>query len=183
MRRIIAMTISSLDGFIDEPHLWSLTDMDEALEQRAMETAQGADALLFGRITYDGMAQAWPTRSGDPFSDHVNAIPKYVVASKPVDTDAWSPTTVIPGDELIPAVTALKEEDGGDILTWGSGRLTDALTQAGLLDEHQIRLHPVLKGDGERLFRPESTAKLELLGCESFSNGALLLRYGVLGPA
>ena len=66
------------------------------------------------------MAEAWPQQSGDPLSDHVNAIPKYVVASQPIDTDAWSPPTVIPGDELVPAMTELKESDRGDTLIWAA---------------------------------------------------------------
>ena len=85
-----------------------------------------ADALLLGRITYEGMAQAWPTRGGNPFADHVNSITKYVVASQPVDTAAWDPTVVIAGPDLLDEVGRLKQADGGDIIIWGTGQLTDA---------------------------------------------------------
>src|SRR5689334_17534678 len=101
MRRIISFTHASLDGYIDNPHEWSMPYAGEDLQAHLMALHGGADALLLGRVTYEGMAQAWPTRSGDPFSDHVNAITKYVVASQPVDTSAWDPTVVIAGPELL----------------------------------------------------------------------------------
>ena len=109
------------------------------------------------------MAQAWPTRGGNPFADHVNSITKYVVASQPVDTTAWDPTVVIAGPDLLDEVSRLKQADGGDILIWGTGRLTDALAAAGLLDEYRICTSPVIKGGGEPLFRPASTGTVELL--------------------
>src|SRR5262245_58508349 len=97
-----------------------------------------SDALLLGRITYEGMAEAWPNRGGNPCADHVNSITKYVVASQPVDTAAWEPTVVIAGSELLDEVGRLKRAEGGDIVIWGTGQLTDALAAAGLLDEYRI---------------------------------------------
>jgi dihydrofolate reductase len=104
-----------------------------------------ADALLLGRITYEGMAQAWPTRGGNPFADHVNSITKYVVASQPVDTTAWDPTVVISGPDLLDDASRLRQAEGGDLLIWGTGQLTDALAAAGLLDEYRICACPVIK--------------------------------------
>jgi dihydrofolate reductase len=137
----------------------------------------GADALLLGRITYEGMAQAWPNISGNPYADHVNSVPKYVVASQPVDASAWNPTTVIPGDDLVAHVTKLKEQDGKDILIWGCGRLTDALAQAGLLDEYKVWIFPVIKGQGEPLFRVDSAATLALTDSTTFAGGTVVLTY------
>jgi dihydrofolate reductase len=79
----------------DEPHTWSFQYSDEELQDYAFKMTFAADALLLGRITYEGMAQAWPTRGGNPFADHVNSTKKYVVASQPINTTAWDPTVVI----------------------------------------------------------------------------------------
>ena len=88
MRKIINFTHATLDGYIDDPHKWSFQYSDEELQVYGLKMTLAADALLLGRITYEGMAQAWPTRGGNPFADHVNSITKYVVASQPVDTTA-----------------------------------------------------------------------------------------------
>jgi dihydrofolate reductase len=130
-----------------------------------------------GRVTYEGMAQAWPTRGGDRCADHVNAITKYVVASQPVDTAAWSPTVVVDGANLIEEVARLKQADGGDIVVWGTGRLTDALAAAGLLDEYRICTSPYIKGDGEPLFRADSAGEVQLVDTRVFDNGSVLHAY------
>jgi len=177
MRKIIAFTHATLDGYIDEPHKWSFPYADEQFQEYGLEMTLGADALLLGRITYEGMALAWPTRGGDPFADRVNSIPKYVVASQAVDTTAWDPTVVIAGDELLDEVGGLKQAEGGDVVIWGSGRLTDALAAAGLLDEYRICTSPVIKGSGEPLFRPSSAGTLELLDTKVFASGAVVHAY------
>lgn len=179
MRRIIASTYTTLDGFIDNPHEWSLQYNDPAALQYALELTLGADALLLGRVTYEGMAQAWPSMGGNPYADHVNAMAKYVVASRPVDTEAWNPTTVIPGAELIKAVERLKGTAGKDILIWGNGRLTDALATAGLLDEYRLWTYPVLRGTGEPAFRPESGTGLERRESTAFDSGVVVTTYRV----
>ncbi|WP_329429504.1 dihydrofolate reductase family protein [Streptosporangium sp. NBC_01495] len=143
----------------------------------AFALTTGCDALLLDRVTYEGMAQAWPNMGGNPYSDHVNAMAKYVVASQPVDTAAWNPTVVVPGDDLTAEITKLKEQDGGDILIWGNGRLTDHLATAGLLDEYRIWIYPVLKGQGEPLFRPESVTGMKLADTTTFTSGVTVLAY------
>jgi dihydrofolate reductase len=178
VRKIISFTHATLDGYIDEPHKWSFKYADEEFQGYGLEMTLAADALLLGRITYEGMAQAWPTRAGNPFADHVNSITKYVVASRPVDTTAWDPTVVIPGPDLFDEVSRLKQADGGDIVIWGTGQLTDALAAAGLLDEYRICTSPVIKGSGEPLFRPASTGTFELLDTKIFGTGAVLHAYG-----
>jgi len=177
MRKIISSTYATLDGFIDNPHEWSMQYSNEQVQTYAFTMTMGADALLLGRNTYAGMAQAWPQMGGNPFADHVNAIAKYVVASEPVDTSGWDPTTVIDGDDLVAEVARLKERDGKDILIWGCGRLTDALAQAGLLDEYKVWICPIIKGTGEPLFRKESAIGLELLDSTSFETGVVILTY------
>lgn len=148
MRRIIASTYITLDGFIDNPHEWPLPYNDHGAQQYAMDLALGADSLLLGRVTFEGMAQAWPHMGGNPYADHINAIEKYVVASRPVNTESWGPTTVITGADLLADVEKLKQAPGGDVLIWGNGRLTDALATAGLLDEYRLWTYQVIKGSG-----------------------------------
>ena len=177
MRKIIAFTHATLDGYIDDPHEWSFQYSDEELQGYGLKMTRAADALLLGRITYEGMAQAWPTRGGNPFADHVNSITKYVVASQPVDTTAWDPTVVIAGPDLLDEVSRLRQAEGGDILIWGTGQLTDALAAAGLLDEYRICTSPVIKGGGEPLFRPASTGTVELLDTKTFATGAVVHAY------
>ena len=177
MRKIITFTHATLDGYIDEPHKWSFQYADEEFQDYGLKMTLRADALLLGRITYEGMAQAWPTRGGNPFADHVNSITKYVVASQPVDSMAWDPTVVIAGTDLLDEVSRLKRAESGDIIIWGTGRLTDALAAAGLLDEYRICISPVIKGGGEPLFRPASAGTVEHLDTKTFATGAVVHAY------
>jgi dihydrofolate reductase len=177
MRRIIASTYTTLDGFIDNPHLWSMQYNSPDAMKYALDLTLGCDALLLGRVTYDGMAQAWPDMGGNPYADHVNSISKYAVTStleKPAD---WANSRLIRGDELIPAVTALKSQPGRDILIWGCGRLTDDLAAHGLLDEYRIWIYPVLKGEGEPLFRSQSVTAIEHTGTTVFESGVVVHNY------
>ena len=177
MRKIINFTHSTLDGYIDNPHEWSLQYSDEEMQDYLMKMHLAADALLLGRITFEGMAQAWPAMGGDPFTDHVNSITHYVVASQPVDTSVWDPTVVIDGADLVDEVTRLKKAKGGDILIWGTGQLTDALAAAGLLDEYRIGTFPIIKGGGEPLFRTASAGTVELVDTKVFTTGAVIHVY------
>ncbi|WP_040840016.1 dihydrofolate reductase family protein [Nocardia brevicatena] len=179
MRRIIASTNTTLDGYIDNPHEWSMQYNDPGAQRYALDLTLGAGALLLGRVTYEGMAQAWPHMGGNPYSDHVNGIEKYVVASEQVDVEAWGPATVIAGDDVLDTVGRLKQTDGDDVLIWGNGRLTDTLATAGLLDEYRIWVYPVIKGGGEPLFRAESRASLEHIDTTTFASGVVVLSYRV----
>jgi dihydrofolate reductase len=183
VRKIIDFTHATLDGYIDAPHEWSFNYADDELQAYLLSSTVDADALLLGRVTYDGMAQAWPSRGGNPFADHVNAITKYVVATQPVDTSAWDPTVVIDGADVIDEVARLKATEGGDILIWGTGQLSDALAAAGLLDEYRICTSPIIKGGGEPLFRAASAGTLELLDTKVFGSGAVLHAYRPVATA
>ncbi|GII80943.1 pyrimidine reductase [Sphaerisporangium rufum] len=176
MRKIITSTFVTLDGFIDDPHLWAMQYSDEQGQARSMALVQESDALLLGRVTYEGMAQAWPAMGGNPYADRVNSMPKYVVSST-LEKAEWENSTIIPGKDLVAEVTALKNQPGGDILVWGCGRLTDDLMAHGLLDEYLLWVYPVIKGGGERVFREGVQATLELTGNTTFSTGAILLAY------
>ena len=177
MRKVINFTHATLDGFIDDPHEWSFQYSDDELQDYLMKMHLAADALLLGRITFEGMAQSWPGMGGNPFVDHVNSITHYVVASQPVDTSVWDPTVVIAGADLVDEVARLKRAEGGDILIWGTGRLTDDLVAAGLLDEYRIGTFPIIKGGGEPLFRTASAGTVELVDTKVFATGAVIHVY------
>ena len=153
MRKIISFTHATLDGYIDDPHEWSFQYSDEELQHYLFEMTLAADALLLGRITYEGMAQAWPTRGGNPFADHVNSITKYVVASQPVDTTAWDPAVVIAGPDLLDEVGRLDAGRRRRPPHLGD-RPADRRPRRGRpVDEYRI-CTSVIKGGGEPLFSP-----------------------------
>ncbi|MEZ5407705.1 MAG: dihydrofolate reductase family protein [Acidimicrobiales bacterium] len=176
MRKIISFTHATLDGYIDNPHEWSMSYVDDQVQQYLLDMHLAADAVLLGRVTHEGMAETWPHMNGLLF-DHVNSITHYVVASQPVDTTLWEPTVVIDGAHLLDEVRRLKQTDGGHILIWGAGQLTDTLAAAGLLDEYRIATYPVIKGGGEPLFRPASAGTLEHLDSTPYASGAVIHTY------
>ncbi|GAA4186426.1 dihydrofolate reductase family protein [Streptosporangium oxazolinicum] len=182
MRKIIAKTHTSLDGFIDNPHLWSMPYSNEAVQKYSMDLVLTSDTLLLGRVTYVGMAQAWPGRS-NPYADHVNAMEKYVVSST-LEKAEWEPSTIVHGDDLVATATELKRRPGGNIMIWGCGRLTDTLMEHGLLDEYRLLVSPVIVGKGQRLFRGEDvTASLELVDNTTFDTGLIALTYRPVNAA
>ncbi|GAA3507538.1 dihydrofolate reductase [Streptosporangium album] len=183
VRKIVASTYATLDGFIDNPHLWSLQYGTEEYLAYAYNLLFSSDALLMGRVTYDGFAQAWPAMGGNDYADRMNGLPKYVVSSTLEKADEWNNSTVIAGDDLVGAVTELKQQPGQDILMFGCGRLTDALMEHGLLDEYRIWVHPVVRGEGQRLFREGAEATLELLDTTTFSSGVIVLTYRPVAAA
>src|SRR5919206_2472667 len=146
MRRIINSTHITIDGVVEGPHLWPSLGRpgDERAGQIQTDLVLSCDAMLMGRRTYDGFAPVWPTRSGDPVSDHINAMPKYVVSATLTDPQ-WTNTTVINGDP-IDAIRRLKEADGKDIVQYGFGQLSYALLENGLLDELRLWVHPLFVG-------------------------------------
>ncbi|SFI16621.1 Dihydrofolate reductase [Streptosporangium canum] len=173
MRKIIASTFSTLDGFIDEPHTWSMEHNNDEWAAYSSGQLSEAGALLMGRVTFEGMAQTWPAMPSNPFVDKINSMPKYTVSST-IDKSDWANSTVIPAADLVPAITKLKEEPGGDIIVWGCGRLTDALLEAGLMDEYRIWVYPVVRGHGQRFWSEGLSAKLSLTEARTFGQVVLL---------
>ncbi|HEX5620634.1 MAG TPA: dihydrofolate reductase family protein [Solirubrobacteraceae bacterium] len=181
MRRIINSTYISLDGVIEEPHLWPSTGSSEGRGDAIQtELLLACDALIMGRRTYEGFAPVWPTRSGDPASDHINAMPKYVVSSTLRDPE-WTNTTVI-ADDPIGAIRELKEQPGKDIVQYGFGPLSHALVEHDLLDELRLWFHPLLVGKGgpdHLLYRDNRLTTFELVDTTSLANGIVILSYRV----
>ena len=180
MRRIINSTYITLDGVVEGPHLWP--SLDRESDERAggiqTELLLSCDALLMGRHTYDGFAPVWPTRSGDPYSDHINTMPKYVVSTTLKDPE-WSNTRVIGGD-VAAEVERLKAADGKDIVQYGFGAVTRLLLEHGLLDELRLWVHPLILGRGEPgdlLFSAAPATAFRLVGSTALSDGIVVLAY------
>ncbi|MFJ1767158.1 dihydrofolate reductase family protein [Amycolatopsis sp. NPDC088138] len=181
MRRLVNSTYISLDGVIENPHHWPASGPDGGQGEAVQtELLLASDALVMGRRTYDGFAPVWPTRSGDPASDRINAMAKYVVSSTLTDPE-WNNTTVI-GTDPVAAIEKLKNEPGETILQYGFGQLTHALLDHGLVDEIRLWFHPLLvRGGGvsDLLFREGSLTRLELDTVTKLDSGIVILGYQV----
>jgi dihydrofolate reductase len=185
MGRIIVTEFVSLDGVMEDPGGaedfrhggWSfqISRGDEGDEFKLTETVE-TDALLLGRATYEGFAEAWPQRSGE-FADKFNNMPKYVVSSTLKDP-TWTNTTVLDG-EPVEALTRLKETFDGDLVVHGSARLVQTLVEHDLVDELRLMTWPVLLGSGKRLFADtsEKTTPLELAESKVVGDGVIILVY------
>ena len=177
--KIVVTEFLSLDGVMEEPRWTFDFDRGAAGDRFKMEELFAADALLLGRVTYQGFAAAWPNMGGDDFGRRMNGIAKYVVSSTLADDAAnWGPTTVRRG-EVGTAVRELRNREGGILLVEGSAQLVQWLAAHDLVDAYRLMVFPVLLGAGKRLF-PETApdaAKLRLIDATTSGDGVLLLQY------
>lgn len=178
MRKLIMWNLITLDGCVEGARSWDLPWHDrywgDELERFSIEQLESADALLFGRVTYEGMAAHWQTASGK-IADYMNGLPK-VVCSRTLQTASWNNTTLASGD-AVEEVTRLKEEGDGNIFVFGSADLSQALMREGLFDEYRLGVAPVIYGNGRPLFRTGLRQDLEPLESRPLSNGCVILRY------
>jgi dihydrofolate reductase len=179
MRKLKAWLYMTLDGVVEAPENWVIPDDEMFAEQTADYAA--SDALLLGRRTYEVFAASWPQRGSDvPNADWMNNTQKYV-ASTTLESPEWHNTTVLEGD-VAEAVSRLKREDGETITINGSATLLRSLLGATLVDELRLLLHPVVLGQGDRLFvNTEERVALELTGCHAYDNGVVSLIYQPTG--
>ena len=192
MTRIVVTEFISLDGVIEEPRWTFQFERGPAGQSFKFDELFASQALLLGRVTYQGFAQAWPSMDTDDFGKRMNNIPKYVVSSTMTDAQAtWGSTTVIRGD-VVAEITKLRAQPGGDLLVEGSARLAQTLIRHGLVDDYRLMVFPVILGAGKRLFPPEMTgaARLTLTDAKPDRDGVMLLTYQpasaearVAGPA
>jgi dihydrofolate reductase len=184
MRKIAAFIMTSLDGMFDGPTPWDLDwhHVDDEFNDFATKQLDASGGLIFGRNTYQGMAQYWPTPLAEADSQAVasrmNSMPKFVISRTLDKPDPeWNHTQLIrrdPAGEL----AQLKEQPGRELLVLGSARLTASLMQMQLLDELRIIVNPVVLGMGRSFYeagRPRS--ELKLLSNRTFKNGNVLLTY------
>lgn len=185
MRRIVVTEFVSADGVMEDPGGaegfrhggWTFRFDDEEGMKYKLEETLGHDALLLGRLTYEGFAKAWPSVSDDVgFADKMNGMPKYVVSSTLTEA-TWNNSTILGGD-LAAEVGALKAQDGGDLLVAGSASLVRALTDLGLVDEYRLMMFPIALGQGKRLFDGLADAvSLRLVDAKPLQSGTVILTY------
>jgi dihydrofolate reductase len=138
-----------------------------------------AEALLFGRRTWQTMAGAWPERAGDPYADQMNAIKKYVVSRTLGEDDlTWNNTALIAGEHALQEVAALRAREGGDIQMWGSASLVRDLLANGLVDVLTLMIEPIVLGGGKRIFPEDGVARpLRLVSAVTASTGVQVCTY------
>jgi len=186
--RIVVTEFVSLDGVVEDPGGaedfkyggWSfeVSRGDEG-DKFKLDEALSSEALLLGRVTYEGFAKAWPSREGE-FADKFNSMPKYVVSSTLEDPE-WNNSTVLKGD-LAEEVTKLKQEQDGEIVVHGSATLAQALLEEDLVDELRLMVYPVVLGIGKRLFGETSDKKpLRLVDSKVVGDGVTILTYEPAG--
>jgi dihydrofolate reductase len=191
--RVVVSEFMSLDGVVQAPGGpeedtsggfrhggWSHRFFDpDVMGPVIGELAERSEALLQGRRTYQVSAEAWPTRSGDPFSDWINGAHKYVVSDTLAESDlTWKPTTIIRGAELVETVAGLREKPGGDIYVYGSLSLVRSLLAAGLVDELLLMIEPVTLGGGKTLFPTDGELRaFELVSAATAATGVQVCRY------
>jgi dihydrofolate reductase len=179
MSRLVNSTYITLDGAVENPHTWpsGRHEDDGRAQEVQAELLLASDAVLMGRRTYDSFAMVWPTKSGDPYSDKINAMEKLVASTTLTDPE-WNNTTVI-GEDLVDEI-GRRKESGGDIVQYGFGEVSRTLLEAGLIDELRLWFHPLLVGKGgpeDLLFRDGSAAQLELADVDRLASGIVILTY------
>ena len=191
--RIVVSEFISLDGVVQAPGGadedtdggfthggWSHRWFDPETMGGAFDAAlENADALLYGRTTWQGMAAAWPERAGDPFADRMNSMPKYVVSSTLTQEDLhWENSTLIPGAGAMATLKEMHEKPGGDLVVMGCPTLVRSLLSEGLVDQLNLLIEPVILGGGKSIFPTDGTMRpLELVSTVTAATGVHVATY------
>ena len=173
MRRIIVSAFVTLDGVAEAPEKWQLKFVNEEMNADTEKEISKADALLFGRTTFQIMAEPWKSRTGTT-ADKFNSLPKYVVSTSLQNTN-WNNSKIISAN-FIEEISKLQ----GRILIWGSIRLVQSLLKNKLIDELRLYVHPLIKGSGKRLFEEESLHnEVKLVETKRLNNGVIISHYNI----
>ena len=187
MGNVVVSEFVTVDGVMEDPGGaegferggWAFQfDRGPEGDKFKLDEVMASDVLLLGRVTFEGFAAAWPSRTGE-FADKFNTMPKYVV-SKTLGEPEWSNSTVIRGD-VAAAVAKLRQEPGGDILVNGSAQLVRELAEHDLVDEYRLMVFPVVLGRGKRLFLETSDATPVRLVDSKPAGECLILTYRPAG--
>ena len=179
MRKLIMWNLITLDGFFEGSKSWDIdwhNDVwGEEMEQLSIEQSKSIGMLLFGRVTYEGMASYWTTATGET-AEFMNSIPKIVV-SRTLEKAEWSNTKLVKKN-IEEEIARLKQQPGKDLFIFGSANLCSTLMQHGLIDEYRLCLTPIILGGGNPLFKasPQRT-KLKLVETRPLKSGCVILRY------
>ena len=171
--------VVTLDGFFEGPKSWELDWHDsvwgDELEKYSIEQSKSTGMLLFGRVTYEGMASYWPSQKCE-IADFMNTIPK-IVFSKTMKKAEWNNTTLVKGN-AVEEVAKLKRQSGKNMFVFGSANLSSTLLEHDLFDEINLALAPVILGRGNPLFKASpDRLKMKLLEARPLKSGGVILRY------
>ena len=179
MSKVTAGLFVSLDGVVDSPERWQLPYFNDEMGEAVGAAMAATDTMLLGRVTYQEFASYWPGVSAQdqPFADHMNNTPKYVVSGTLEGPLEWNNSTLIRGN-VAEEIARLKQQTGKNIGITGSATLVQSLLQDDLLDELGLMIHPVVVGTGKRVFGEGGGLKaLKLVGSKTFSTGVVALTY------
>ncbi len=190
MSKLVIAEFVSLDGVMQAPGDvdedreggfehggWQRPYFDDVAGERIGASMARTGSFLFGRKTYEKMAEFWPTQpDDDPFANILNGLPKYVASTTLTEPLAWEGSTLLQGD-VAKAVGELKEADGGNIVVLGSGGLVQTLYENDLVDEYAVMIHPIVLGGGKRLFRDVPMKALRLTESVTTSTGVVMATY------
>lgn len=173
MRKVIVSMYVSLDGVMEEP-AWTTPYWNDEIAKFKFDELFASDALLLGRVTYQGFAAAWPSMDEGEFGERMNSLPKFV-ASTTLEEATWNATLI--KENVAEEVSKLKQQPGQNLLIYGSGDFVHMLMQHDLIDEYRLLVYPVVLGNGKRFFKDRSNATLTLLETKTFSSGVVALFY------
>jgi dihydrofolate reductase len=183
MGKIVNSTYMTIDGDITNMQDWHFEAWNDEAAEAAGEIMGAPEALIMGRVTYDGFFPAWSSMSGEESgADRMNSLRKYVVSNTLTDPE-WNNTSVIGGDDVAGQIRALKESMEGDLLQYGWGDVTRLLVAEGLLDQLKLWLHPVFSGkatEEERIYRDMPQVRMRLTDTDVHSSGLVILTYDIL---
>jgi dihydrofolate reductase len=176
VRKVVVYELLSLDGVAEAPD--TFFGWDDALDAELAAVIATQDAVILGRRSYDEWAGYWPSSDVEPFASFINAVPKHIATSTPLDR-GWANSSVIEG-ELADFVRDLKERPGGDIGVHASISIVQALIAADLVDELRLVVGPMVAGGGRRLLDGVPASKLELVRSEASPTGYLIVDYRIV---
>ncbi len=173
MGKLTVTAFTTLDNVAEDPHLWSGRFFSDATGELNDQVLAEADSMLLGRVTYEGFAAAWPSRSGDRFADKFNSMPKYV-ASTTLERADWNNSTIL-AEDVPGRVRAIKERE--NVIVWGSGTLLATLMEENLVDEYVLLVSPIVRGRGKKLLPENGTQHtLRIVEPRLLEGGMLVVR-------
>jgi dihydrofolate reductase len=180
MKRLIMWNVITVDGYFQGVEPWDLnfhtTVYGDELERFSIEQLDSAEAVIYGGVTYEGMASYWKDQTG-PVADRVNSMKKYA-CSATLQTVEWNNTEIL--KDSVSDIARLKQEGDGNLFVFGSGKLSNSLMKAGLFDEYRLCIAPIILGNGRQLFEEGlPTEKLSLMESRALTTGGILVKYQV----
>jgi len=177
VRKVVVSEFVSLDGVMEDP-IWTFQFPSEDRDRYKFDELSAADALLLGRVTYEGFAAAWPGMAEETgeYGAWMNGYPKHVASTTLEEPLEWNASLI--GDDIAEEVSRLKQQPGKDILVFGSADLVNTLVEQDLVDEFRLMIFPVVVGEGKRLFGDGlDTKAMRLVDSKTFESGAVVLTY------